>query len=86
MTFVYTKEIIFIVSKGLTESGRKRPPIPGQEFVEPVSRVPGNAGEHVGEIGLRIDTCELGRLDERGDAGPVGRALVMAGEECIFCD
>ena len=36
----------------------------------------GDAGEHVGEPGLRIDVVELGRHDQRGhDRGAVGSAI-----------
>ena len=41
-------------------------------------------GEHVGEIGLRIDAVQFAGLDERRDASPVLRSLVMTCEECIF--
>jgi hypothetical protein len=33
-------------------------PVPGQEFGDAPRRVVGNAGEHVGEIVLRIETVE----------------------------
>ncbi len=35
--------------------------------------------EDVGDVGLRLDVVELARFDERGDAGPVFRSLVMYG-------
>ena len=41
-------------------------------------------GEHVGEIGLRVDVVELAALDQRGDASPVRGSLVVPGEECIL--
>src|SRR5271165_2054982 len=41
-------------------------------------------GEHIGEIGLRVDVVELAALDQRGDASPVRGSLVMAGEERIL--
>ena len=34
-----------------------RLPVPGQEFVEPESGMIGDAGEHVGEPGLRVDAA-----------------------------
>ena len=34
------------------------------EFVDTVNLVIGDAGEDVGEPGLRIDAIELGRLDQ----------------------
>ena len=46
---------------------------PWQEFVVPVLRRPGDAGEHVGEPGLGIDIVELGSAD-RGVYGSRGRS------------
>jgi hypothetical protein len=42
-------------------------------------------GEHVGEIGLRIGAVQFASLDERSDAGPVLRSLIMTGEERARC-
>src|SRR6266404_6174475 len=41
-------------------------------------------GKHVGEVGLRIDAVQFAGLDERRDAGPVFRTLIVTGEECIL--
>ena len=41
-------------------------------------------GEDIGQIGLRVDAVELAGLDERGNAGPILRALIMPGEERIL--
>ena len=41
-------------------------------------------GENVGQIRLRVDATELAGLDERSDAGPVLRALIMPGKECVL--
>jgi len=41
-------------------------------------------GEDVGQIGLRLDAAELAGLDQRSDAGPVLRALIMPREQCIL--
>ena len=43
-----------------------------------------DAGDDVGEVGLRIDAVELAGLDQRGDDGPVLAAAVGAGEEGIL--
>ncbi len=43
-----------------------------------------NAGDDVDEIGLRVDTVELGGFDERGDDGPVLGAAVATREQCIL--
>jgi hypothetical protein len=47
--------------------GVLRTPIPGQEFVKAPGRVIGQASEHVGEPGLRVDIVELGGGDQRVD-------------------
>src|SRR5438876_8432400 len=39
---------------------------------------------HVGEVGLRIDAVQFAGFDERSNAGPVLRALIVTGEECIL--
>src|ERR1700675_4652648 len=40
-------------------------------------------GQHVGEIGLRVDAVQFAALDERSDAGPVSRTLIVAGKKCV---
>jgi transposase-like protein len=60
-------------------------PDPRQKFIEPRGRPEiDQLGEHVGEINLRVDATELAGLDERGNAGPVLGAMIMAGEQCIL--
>jgi hypothetical protein len=39
-------------------------PIPWQQLVEPLRGIVGDAGEHVGEPGQRIDVIELCRHDQ----------------------
>src|SRR6476646_3635273 len=57
-------------------------PGPGHELVEARSRPEiDQAGEHVGEVGLRVDAAQFAGFDERGDAGPVLGALIVTGEE-----
>ena len=41
-------------------------------------------GQNVLDVGLRINAVELARLDERGDASPIGCALVAAGEQRVL--
>ena len=41
-------------------------------------------GECVGQPGMRVHVVEFARLDERGNNGPVGAALIGTGEECIL--
>lgn len=40
---------------------RRALPVPGQELIEPMCGITGNAVKHVGEPGLRIDVVHLGR-------------------------
>jgi hypothetical protein len=60
-------------------------PGPRHELVETRSRPEiDQPGENVGQIGLRVDATEFAGLDERGNAGPILRALIMPGEERIL--
>ena len=60
-------------------------PSPRHELVDTRGRPQvDKLGEHVGQIGLRVDTVELAGLNERSNTGPVLRALVVTGEEGIF--
>jgi hypothetical protein len=43
-----------------------------------------DAGDDIGEVGLRIDAAEFAGLDQRGDDRPVLGAAVGPGEERIF--
>ena len=47
-------------------------------------RMIGDAGEHVGEIVLRVQTIELGALDQRIDRRGAATAGIGAGEEIIL--
>ena len=42
------------------------------------------AGEHVGQVGVRVDTVRLAALDQRGHDGPVLGAFVGAGEQGVL--
>ena len=60
-------------------------PGPGHEFVQTGGRPEiDQLGEDVGQIGLRFDATEFAGLDQRSDAGPVLRALIMPREQCIL--
>ena len=59
-------------------------PVPGQEFGDASGRVIGDAGEHVGEIVLRVETVELGALDQRVDRRGAAAAGIGAGEQIIL--
>ena len=76
---------------GLNVSGREPVagalggPGPGHEFVETRGGPQiDELGEHVGEVGLRIDAVQLAGFDERGDTGPVLRTLIVAGEQRVL--
>ena len=56
-------------------------PVPGQEFVEPALRRPGDAAEDIGEPGLRVDVVELGGADEGVHRRRPRAAAVGAGEQ-----
>jgi hypothetical protein len=64
--------------------GVLRTPIPGQEFVNAPGRVIGQASEHVGEPGLRVDIVELGGGDQRVDRSSAPAAFVGAGEGSVL--
>ena len=64
--------------------GLRRRPSPGRELVDLLCRVSGEAGEHVGEPGLRIDAVELGGLDEGVDGGCPLATVVGAGEQPVL--
>jgi hypothetical protein len=53
--------------------------------VDPALRVAlDDAGDDVGDIGLRIDVVELGGLDQGGEDRPVLGAAVRAGEQGVL--
>jgi hypothetical protein len=59
-------------------------PVPGQQLVQPGSRLIGDAAQHIGEPGLRIDGVEFGRGNQGIDRGgalaaTVRRDLMMPG-------
>jgi len=59
-------------------------PVPGQQRAQVGDLVIGDASQHVGEPGLRIDVVELGGVDERQHDGgalaaTVRRDLMMPG-------
>jgi len=62
----------------------KRPPIPRQEFVKLIDRVLGDAGEHVGQPGLRIDIVQFGGDDQAVDRRGALSAAIGTGEQPRF--
>jgi transposase-like protein len=60
-------------------------PGPRHEFVQTRGRPEiDQLGENVGQVGLRLDAAELAGLDQRSDAGPILRALIMPREQRVF--
>jgi hypothetical protein len=58
---------------------------PGHEVVDLAGGMAiDEAGQDVGDVGLRIDGVEFAGLDQRSDHAPVHPALVGAGEEGIL--
>ena len=72
------------VREGMDGSGRgkllKLMPGPGEEILEPSCGMIGQAGEDVGEPGLRVDAVELGGFDERVHGGRTFATAIGAGE------
>jgi len=58
-----------------------RDPVPGEVFVEPALRRLGDAAEHIGEPGLRIDIVELGGADQRVNRRRAHAAAVGTAEQ-----
>ena len=58
--------------------------MPRKQFVDPACRMIGDAGEHVGEPGLRVDVVELCGLDQRVEDGGAVAAAVGAAEQPGF--
>ena len=56
-------------------------PVPGQQLVDSAGRMLGDAGEHVGEPGLRIDVVQLGGDDQAVHGGGTLAAAIGAGEQ-----
>src|SRR3954469_8810402 len=60
-------------------------PDPGQQFAEAaVGPVINELGQHVEQVGLRIDAVQFASLDQRGEHRPIFRPFVAAGEEWIL--
>jgi hypothetical protein len=59
--------------------GVLRFPIPRQKLADPLGRMIGKSGEHVGEPCARINVVELGCLDQRVDGGGAPAAVVRRG-------
>src|SRR3954471_12519749 len=72
--------VIFNTARERLDMGRslsdRGAPVPGQKFVDPARRVPADAADQIGEIGLGIDAIELAALDQREeDRRPLAAAV-----------
>jgi hypothetical protein len=56
-------------------------PVPGQEFGDAAGRMVGNAGEHIGEVMLRIESVKLGAFDQRVERRGAAAAGIGAGKQ-----
>src|ERR1700674_323472 len=70
-------------SEGSTLQRSERDLWPGnrKKFVEPVGRVLGEPGEHVGQPELRVDVVHFGRDDDAVHGGGALSAAIGAGEQ-----
>jgi len=59
-------------------------PIPRQQFVEPLNRMFGNARQHVGEPGLRIDVVHLAAGHNRPNSRKATEQLAKAFDPAAF--
>src|SRR4051794_12255967 len=58
---------------------------PGQQFAETaVWPVIDKLGQHIEQVGMRIDALQFARLDQRGEHGPVFRPFVRTGKSAFF--
>ena len=58
--------------------------VPGRQFVDTVDRVVGDAGEHLGQVGLRIEAVQFGGFDDGVDGGGALAAFLGAGEQPVL--
>ena len=56
-------------------------PIPRQQLIDPVGRMPGDAGQDVGQPGLRIDIVQFGGDDQAVDRRGALSAAIGTGEQ-----
>jgi hypothetical protein len=66
------------------DGGRLGGPVPGKQFVEPVSGMPGDPGQDVRQSRLGVDVIHLGRDDEAVHRGGSLTAAIRAAEHPGF--
>jgi hypothetical protein len=74
-------DLIGAASGRLPGTLSKQLPIPRQEFVDPVNWVLGDAGQDVGQPGLRVDVVHFGRDDDAVHGGGALSAAIGTGEQ-----
>ena len=70
--------------RGFPQAGSVTAPVPRQQLVEPVRWVIGDAGQHIGEPGLRVDIVHLRCGNEAVHDGGAFAATIGAAEEPGF--
>jgi len=58
--------------------------VPGQEFVDAVDGVIGDAGEHVAQVCFRIDVVQLRGADQAVDCGSAFAAGIRSREQVVL--
>ena len=58
--------------------------LPREEFLDAVDGMVGEAGEHVAQVALRIETVEFRGADQAVEGGGALAALVRTGKEVVL--
>src|SRR3982751_7034234 len=58
--------------------------VPGQQVVNTINRIVRDAREHMAEVGLRINTVELGRADQTVDRSRSFATGISAGKQVVL--
>jgi len=65
-------------------SSAGRLPVPGKQVADAIDGMVGDAGEHVAQIGLRVESAHLGGLDEGIHRCRANAAGIGAGKKVVF--
>jgi hypothetical protein len=58
--------------------------VPGQELLDAVDRMVGDAGQHVSEIRFGVEAVDFGRANQAVDRGGALAASIGAGEQVVL--
>src|SRR5690349_12524632 len=58
--------------------------VPGQQFVNTIDRILGDAREHMAKVSLRVNIVELGRADQTVDCSGSFSTGISASEQVIL--